>query len=352
VVYRNRSFSAREDDVVQPDGQPGLWYYLEMQPVVVIIARDHHGAVAMVEQWRYVQRFRSLEVPSGMIELTDTDVRTAAKRELAEETGLTARRWQLVGSYFEANSTRLRHCWLAEELTVGKPKLDRTEDITLHWLPWQEALDAIHAGRIIHGTSIMALLRTDQYLRERKNQTLKTYPHTSSPNKLADNLLDETDERHNALHHSSKGVRVYFAAAMRGGRDNLKTNQQIVAHLAQLGHEVLTPYVTQDNFANAEAELTNRHIDQRDMALLSQADVVVAETTTPSLGTGYEIAAALQRGISVLCLHRADTPQPFSALIAGISHSKFTLASYMENGWRQAIEKFLSGKSRHIKHKI
>ena len=136
-------------------------------------------------------------------------------------------------------------------------------------------------------------------------------------------------------------MNIYFAAAMRGGRDNLATNQQIAAYLARLGHDVLTLHVTNHDFERSEAELTDRQIFARDLKLLAQADVVVAEATTPSLGTGYEIADALHRGIPVLCLHRTDTAQPFSALIAGIPHPQYHCAGYAGDGWRAELEKFL-----------
>lgn len=140
-------------------------------------------------------------------------------------------------------------------------------------------------------------------------------------------------------------MKIYFAAAMRGGRDNLKTNQQIVAHLAHLGHDALTLHVTDDDFAGGEAEMNDKKIYQRDMQLLAQAEAMIAEATTPSLGTGYEIAEALRQNIPVLCLHRTDTAQPFSALIAGIQHSRYRCTSYTNDGWKKPVEDFLRQQS-------
>lgn len=137
-------------------------------------------------------------------------------------------------------------------------------------------------------------------------------------------------------------MRIYFAAAMRGGRGNLATNQQIAAYLAKRGHDVLTLHVTDDTFTQREADLTDREIYERDMKLLQQAEVVIAEATTPSLGVGYEIAAALHQGSPVLCLHRRDTNQPFSAMIAGITDPNFQLAPYTGDGWRRITAAFLN----------
>lgn len=145
-------------------------------------------------------------------------------------------------------------------------------------------------------------------------------------------------------------MKIYFAAAMRGGRDNLKTNQQIVAYLAHLGHEALTLHVTDDDFTGSEADLTDEKIYQRDMQLLAQADTVIAEATTPSLGTGYEIAEALRLNIPVLCLHRSDTAQPFSALIAGIRHPRYQCMHYTEDNWRHPLNQFLAAVKRSKNH--
>lgn len=141
-------------------------------------------------------------------------------------------------------------------------------------------------------------------------------------------------------------MKIYFAAAMRGGRDNLATNQQMVAYLSSLNHEILNLKVTDEDFDAAETGMTDRQIYDRDMQLLQHADVLIAEATTPSLGTGYEIAEALHRGIPVLCLHRSDTAQPFSALIAAIPHPSYRCISYRGDGWRNHIDEFLN-TTRH-----
>lgn len=143
-------------------------------------------------------------------------------------------------------------------------------------------------------------------------------------------------------------MRIYFAAAMRGGRDNLATNQQIVAYLAQLGHDVLTLQVTHDDVVTREDELTDRQIYERDLKLLSQADALIAEATTPSLGTGFEIAEALRQGLPVVCLYRTDVVARLSPLIAGNPDPRFTLVGYTKDGWRQPLERFLRSHATSV----
>ena len=66
-----------------------------------------------------------------------------------------------------------------------------------------------------------------------------------------------------------------------------------------------------------EAALSDRAIHDRDLAWLARADAVVAETTVPSLGVGYEIARAALAGIPVLALFREGDGRSLSAMIAG-----------------------------------
>ncbi|MDD5110679.1 MAG: nucleoside 2-deoxyribosyltransferase [Patescibacteria group bacterium] len=136
-------------------------------------------------------------------------------------------------------------------------------------------------------------------------------------------------------------MKIYFAAAMRGGRDNLKTNQQIVAYLSKLGHEILTLHVTNDDFVQSESEFSDRQIHDRDMRMLAQANALVAEATTPSLGTGYEIAEALRQNIPVLCLYRTDMVPRLSPLIAGNPNPLFTVVGYTSDRWQPVLDTFL-----------
>jgi CRISPR/Cas system CSM-associated protein Csm3 (group 7 of RAMP superfamily) len=66
-----------------------------------------------------------------------------------------------------------------------------------------------------------------------------------------------------------------------------------------------------------EVELSDEEIYERDMSWLAEADVVVAEITTPSLGVGYEIARAETMEKSVLCLYRLGGGGRLSAMLAG-----------------------------------
>ena len=80
---------------------------------------------------------------------------------------------------------------------------------------------------------------------------------------------------------------------------------------------VLTEHVADDQLTSVGESMDDRAIHDRDLAWLKEADCLVAEVTTPSLGVGFEIAKATEWGLRVLCLFRPSSGRALSALIAG-----------------------------------
>src|SRR5439155_7079061 len=88
-VYENAWIRVREDDVIRPDGQPGIYGVVEFQGLAVaIIALTEDEQVYLVGQYRYPTDTYSWEVVEGTSEAGEEPL-AAAKRELSEETGLT-----------------------------------------------------------------------------------------------------------------------------------------------------------------------------------------------------------------------------------------------------------------------
>jgi len=112
-------------------------------------------------------------------------------------------------------------------------------------------------------------------------------------------------------------IKIYFAGSISGGRNDLELYKQIIRYL-QLSCEVLTEHIGDDNITSSgETGWTDREIYDRDLAWLSDADMVVAEVSTPSLGVGYEIAKAIELKKKVLCLYRGQEGRRLSAMISG-----------------------------------
>lgn len=116
-------------------------------------------------------------------------------------------------------------------------------------------------------------------------------------------------------------MKIYFAAAIRGGRQDRQLYQQLIRFLIMnKHHQVLTEHIGANNLTTAgEDNLSDHDIRQRDISLLEKADVVVAETTQPSLGVGYELGYAERLNKPVIILHRQGTTR-LSAMINGTNY--------------------------------
>lgn len=116
-------------------------------------------------------------------------------------------------------------------------------------------------------------------------------------------------------------MNIYFAGAIRGGRDDAALYFSIVEQLREYGR-VLTEHVG-DSKLSAIGEVSgDREIHDRDLSWLKNSDYLVAEVTTPSLGVGYEIGKATEWGTPVLCLFRPRCGRALSAMIAGSDRVK------------------------------
>lgn len=101
-------------------------------------------------------------------------------------------------------------------------------------------------------------------------------------------------------------MKLYFCGSIKGGRDDQALYADIIRELKRHG-KVLTEHVGSENLtADGERGISCKEIFSRDMSWIDEADAVVAEVTTPSLGVGFELGAADARSLPVLCLFRPD----------------------------------------------
>lgn len=120
-------------------------------------------------------------------------------------------------------------------------------------------------------------------------------------------------------------MKIYFAGAIRGGRADVALYFKLVELLKPFG-EVLTEHVADDKLSALGEASGDRAIHDRDLTWLKEADCLVAEVTTPSLGVGFELGKATEWGTPILCLYRPGNGRALSALIAG--SDRITLREY------------------------
>ncbi|MES2622888.1 MAG: nucleoside 2-deoxyribosyltransferase [Patescibacteria group bacterium] len=117
-------------------------------------------------------------------------------------------------------------------------------------------------------------------------------------------------------------MKIYFAGSIRGGRDDQELYFGMIAELQKYA-TVLTEHIGNKDLGSfGEVQRTDTEIFVRDMDWVKEADLIVAEVTTPSLGVGYELGQSEALGKPVLCLYRETEGKRLSAMVSGNSYFK------------------------------
>lgn len=111
-------------------------------------------------------------------------------------------------------------------------------------------------------------------------------------------------------------MKIYFAGSIRGGIENKSLFQEIIKLLRKHG-DVIGGEDADKSLASLQTNVSDEEIYKRDSKRLEDADALVAETTTPSLGVGYEIGVATQQNKKVLTLFKKPPDKKLSAMIHG-----------------------------------
>lgn len=158
-VYENPWIQVREDRVVRPDGEPGIYGVVHYKNVAVGVLAVENGHLYLVGQYRYPLEEYSWEIPEGGCPEGEEPLR-AAQRELVEETGLVAGSWRRLGEAHLSNSVADEYAvwFLATDLTAGERRPEGTEILSVRSVPAREALRMALDGRITDALSLVAIM--------------------------------------------------------------------------------------------------------------------------------------------------------------------------------------------------
>jgi len=167
VIYENPWITVREDKVINPGGGENDYGHVHFKrKAVAIVPIDQAGNTWIVGQHRYTLGEYSWEVPMGASEHGEDPLDTA-RRELKEETGLTAATITPLMRLHTSNSITDEEgfVFVASDLSEGDTAFDEMEVLEIRKLPFNDVVTMIEHGEMTDAISVAAILRVhaDQY---------------------------------------------------------------------------------------------------------------------------------------------------------------------------------------------
>ncbi len=158
-IYENPWISLTEYQVLNPSGGNGIYGKVHFRNRAIgVFPLDSDGNTWLVGQYRFTIDRYSWEMPEGGGPM-DEDPLDAAKRELSEETGLSAHDWSLLLTMHLSNSVtdEFAIIYLARELEQHMPHPEETEDLRVRKLPFSEVFRMVEQGQITDSMTVAAV---------------------------------------------------------------------------------------------------------------------------------------------------------------------------------------------------
>lgn len=164
-LHRGRIVTLREDRVETAYGKQVLREVVEHAPAVAVFPFEFPNKIHLIRQYRHPVEKILIEAPAGLIDPNE-DVLVAAKRELKEETGFSAKKWAKLAEMYTAPGfcDEYMTLYLAMELEDGDTDFDEDELIERHTLTFDQIEEAIKDGKIIDAKTIAGCLLVRRYV--------------------------------------------------------------------------------------------------------------------------------------------------------------------------------------------
>lgn len=162
VAYKGPVFSITTDQVEEPGGIRARRDVIRHSGSIVVLAVDGPASnpqMLLERQYRHAAGQMMWELPAGRIDKGEREL-AAAKRELLEETGYTARHWKKILHFYVSPGflDETMSIYLARDLHPGIAQPEEDEQISTRFFPLSAAVRMVHKGLIRDAKTISGVL--------------------------------------------------------------------------------------------------------------------------------------------------------------------------------------------------
>jgi len=171
LIFDGRVLHLYRDEVTLPDGSESVREYCNHNGGVCVLPLTDDGEVILVKQYRYAHRKCTLEIPAGKLEVGEKDdIRSAALRELKEETGAECEELIYLGEMYPSPAllSEVIYMYFARGLKFCEKHLDDDEFLECERVPLERMLEMICEGTLPDAKTQIAALRVWKMLSEEK----------------------------------------------------------------------------------------------------------------------------------------------------------------------------------------
>lgn len=167
TIFKNQFFSLQQDEVIMPNGKDSIYTTIHSTASVYIIPLMTDDKMCIVGQYRYPTKQYSWEVPAGSS--NGEPVLKAAKRELQEETGFIAKKWEKIGKFqvYNGLSSEYGYIFIARDLIQTNNDKRADEGISkMKFVTWEGVKEMIYKEKLTDAQSVTAIIRAIIHLKK------------------------------------------------------------------------------------------------------------------------------------------------------------------------------------------
>ncbi|MES2761954.1 MAG: NUDIX hydrolase [Bacteroidota bacterium] len=161
LIYESAWIAVHKHQTINPAGNPAVYSVVNFKNLAIgILPLSNDGYTWLVGQWRYPLNAYSWEIPEGGGPLGEAPIETAV-RELKEETGIVAQKFEEIMQLHLSNSATNEHAFvfLATDLTFEEAEPEESEDLKVKKVHINEAFEMVLSGEITDAISVAAIYK-------------------------------------------------------------------------------------------------------------------------------------------------------------------------------------------------